>query len=93
MLPFLEVPKIITNNEKNEKQVIGRVQPSEIADYYPGFYEGTVVVLKSGSSFFSPLSVEEFDNALVAYNSFIKSNTGKFGSLKITPKPKLHVTN
>lgn len=86
MLPFLELPMTIVNNEEKEKEVIGRIQPAEIADYYSGFYDGTIIVLKSGSSFYSPLSVEEVDNALAAYHSFTKANSGKFGNLKISPK-------
>jgi hypothetical protein len=94
MLPFLELPMTIVNNEEKQKEVIGRIQPTEVADYYPGFYEGTVVVLKSGSSLHTPLSVEEVDNALAAYHSFIKANTGKFGNLKLTPKkPLLHAAD
>jgi hypothetical protein len=94
MLPFLELPKIITNNEGKEKEVVTRVQPNEVADYYPGFYNGTIIVLKSGSSWFCPLPVEEVDAALSAYHSAIKANTGKFGNLKLTPKkPLLHATS
>jgi len=93
MQPFLEIPKVITNNEQKEKLVTARLQPAQIEDYYPGFYDGTVVVMKSGNSFFTPMSVEEFDNALAGYEKFIKANTGKFGNLKLTPKPKIHAAN
>jgi hypothetical protein len=94
MLPFLELPMTLANNEEKEKEVTKRVQPTEISDYYPGFYYGTVVVMKSGSSWLCPLPVEDVDAALSAYHSAVKSNSGKFGNLKLTPKkPLLHATS
>jgi hypothetical protein len=93
MLPFLEIPQIIINNEDKEKEVATRLQPQEIAYYYPGFYYGTVIVLKSTNSFLTTLSVEEVDSALAGYHSFIMSKDAKFGNLQLTPKSKLHVTS
>lgn len=94
MQPYLKLPKVIENNEKKTKEVIARLLPAQIEDYYPGFYEGTVVVMKSGNSFFTPISAEEFDSAMMMYDEFIKANAGKFGflELKVKQKPKLHVS-
>jgi len=94
MLPFLELPMIMANNEGKEMEVTKRVQPSEISDYYPGFYVGTIIVMKSGSSWLCPLPIEDIDAALAACHSALKSNTGKFGNLKLSPKkPLLHATS
>lgn len=94
MLPFLELPMVISNNEGQEKEVSVRIQPSEIAYYYPGFHWGIVVVMKSGSSYLLNLPVEQFDATLATYHSSVKSNAGKFGNLKITPKKQiLHATD
>lgn len=94
MLPFLELPMVIANNENQEKEVVVRLQPSEIAYYYPGFNWGVVAVMKSGSSYLINLPVEQFDQALSMYCSTVKSNTGKFGNLKLTPKkPILHAAD
>jgi len=93
MKPFLKLPKIIANNEGKEFKSTGRIQPDEIADYYPGAYEGTIIVLRSGSSFFCPLSAEQVDDALQAYYNTLQQNPGVFGILEITTKPKLHATS
>ncbi len=93
MQPFIELPKVILNNEQQQKEVITRVQPGEIADYYPGFHEGTVIVLKSGSSFFVPLPIEQVDAIIAAYAEFVRTNQGKFGNLKFKTKSKLHAAN
>ena len=64
MSPLLKIPIVIQNNEQKEKLTQARILPSEISYYYPGFYNGTVVVMKSGSSYLSTLSEEQFDQAL-----------------------------
>jgi hypothetical protein len=86
MQPFIEIPQVIVNNEQKEKEVTTRLQPSQIEYYYPGFYSGSIICLKSQNSLFTTLSVEEIDAALIAYHNFIRKNTGKFGNLNITPK-------
>lgn len=88
MKPFLELPRVIQNNEGKEVTVVTRVQPEQIEDYYPGVYYGTCMVMKSGNIIFCPLDVEQVDAMLAAYAEFIKKNDGKFGNLKLTPKPK-----
>lgn len=93
MRPFLKLPKVIANNEGKEFNSVSRLQPDEIADYYPGAYEGTIIVLRSGSSFFCPLSAEQIDETLQAYHNTLKKNPGVFGILEITPKPKIHATS
>lgn len=93
MLPFLQLDIIITNNEDQSKVVAARIQPSEVEYYYPGFYQGTVIVTKTPASYLTTLTVEELDNALQAYYSAVQNNAGQFGVLKITPKPKLHATS
>lgn len=93
MKPFLKLPKIIINNEDKGFDCTGRIQPDEIADYYPGAYNGTVVVLRSGSSFLCPLAAEQIDETLKAYYEAVNNNPGVFGILEITPKTKLHATS
>lgn len=78
MNPFLEIPVCMAGKADNpdaaEKIEVGRILPSEIAMYYPGYYWGTIVVMKSGSSFLSPMSCAELDNARYQYYDFIKKN-------------------
>lgn len=93
MLPFLELPMIIVNNEGTEKEVAARIQPSEIGYYYPGIHWGVVMVMKTGASHLINLPLDQFDAALLAYHQSLKSNPGKFGNLKITPKKLLHATD
>lgn len=88
--PFLELPMCITNNEGGEKEVTVRIQPCDIAYYYPGFHWGVVVTMKSGASYLLKTTVEEFDGALLAYQQAVIRNPLQFGNLKITPKSKLH---
>ncbi|MDF2189294.1 hypothetical protein [Paraflavitalea sp. CAU 1676] len=82
MQPFLEVPMCLANSEKKEKVVMGKCLPTEIAYYYPGFYNGVVVVTKSGQSFLLALEESQFEAMLEAYSKMTKSNTGKFGILR-----------
>jgi hypothetical protein len=93
MLPFIEIQQIITNNENEEKEVTTRLQPNEIEYYYPGFHWGTVIVFKSRNSILTPMSVDEFDSALLGYQDFCLKNIGRFGNIKLTPKSNLHVTS
>lgn len=95
MLPFLELPVCLANTEKEEKVVMGRMKPGDISYMYPGFYSGTVIVFKSGSSMLTTASQEEIDAALIAYKDFIDKFPGKFGNLQLNSKPKskLHVTD
>ncbi|HUR65455.1 MAG TPA: hypothetical protein VMZ03_03825 [Chitinophagaceae bacterium] len=95
MRPFLELPIVIGNSEGKEKQVTARILPDEIEYFYPGFNEGTVIVMKSRSSFITMFNEEEFDNILSAYHKTIKDHPGKFGNIKLTPKEKsiMHVTH
>jgi hypothetical protein len=90
---FLELPMIIENNEQKAKEVFCRIQPGEIAYYYPGFYTGVIVVMKSGSSYLIDLTVDVFDAALTSYNEAVRNNPGKFGNLSIKPKTKIHAAN
>lgn len=92
-LPSLQLEIVVTNNEGKAKAVPARIQPAEIDYYYPGFYEGTVIVTKSPNSFLTMLSVEEFDQTLQAYWEAVKANPGVYGVLKITPKAKIHATS
>lgn len=67
MNSFLIIPQVIINNEEQEKTVNTRIRPDEICNYYPGFYWGTVINLKSRGAILCRLSVEEIDKALEAY--------------------------
>lgn len=93
MLPFLEIEIAIVNSDKEEKTITARIQPNEIEYYYPGFYQGTVVVMKSGQSYLTLESVGTFDKMLTEYHKIIKSNAGKFGNVSITNKKQMHAAN
>ena len=76
MRPFIELTIVIMNNEQHEKEVTARILPDEIEYYYPGFYQGTVVVMKSRSTYITMFSPEEFDQVLSAYHQAVKANAG-----------------
>jgi hypothetical protein len=81
MSPFLTLPVILVNNEQQVKETQSRIQPNQIEYYYPGFNEGSIIVMKSGSSFMTPIAETEIDNMLIAYEQQVKKSTGKFGIL------------
>lgn len=83
MSPFLTLPIILVNTENQVKETKGRIQPNQIEYYYPGFNEGSIIVMQSGSSFMTPLTESELDNILIAYDQQTKKSTGKFGILSI----------
>lgn len=93
MLPFLEIDIVIVNSEEKSKEVVGRIQPSEIEYYYPGFNAGTVIVMKSGQSFLTLESTATIDQIIAEYHKVIKSNAGKFGNVSFTAKMKTNATN
>lgn len=95
MSPYLTIPAIVTNTDNTSKEIPMRVQPNEIEYYYPGIIEGTVVVMKSGHSWLTPLPTKQFDELLVTYHEFKRQNAGTFGVLNFNqqPKSKLHVSN
>ena len=86
MNPFLEIPIIITNNEDSQKDTTAKLQPDQIEYFYPGFYMGTAIILKSGNIILSRLDYKEFDSALMAYNDFITNKPGQFGTLTVSKK-------
>jgi hypothetical protein len=86
MKPFLKIPAVISNKDGDDKQVDARLQPEEIAEYYPGIYTGSVIVLKSGSSFFCLLSAEQLDDMLEKYAHFVKHKPNQFGFIEVTAK-------
>lgn len=90
--PFLKVPMTLTNAEGESKEVEKRLRPSEIADYYPGLFEGTVVVQKSGSSFFCPMDTDAFDKLLVEYYDFTEANP-VFGIVATLEKTKTYAAD
>lgn len=77
------MPIGIVNSDKDEKEVTARIQPDEIDYYYPGFNSGSVIVNKSGNSFFTTLATEQIDEILLNYNKVSKN---KFGILQIQTK-------
>lgn len=89
MKPFLELPMIIENNEQASKRVTVRIQPCEIAYYYPGFHTGVIVVMNSGSSYLLDMESNDFDQALMGYATALIQNPGAFGNLSIKPKTKI----
>ena len=92
MSPFLEIPIIITNNEDSQKDTTAKLQPGEIEYFYPGFYMGTAVIMKSGNIILSTLDYKEFDSALAAYNDFVKAKPNQYGTLsakKKTDEPRI----
>lgn len=89
MKPFIQVPLCLSNSEGAEKTTVVQFQPSEVSYYYPGFHWGTIVVMKSGGSFLTPLDHNQFSSALDTYTKFVRKNPGKFGLLNI----KLNPTN
>ena len=92
--PFLKVPMVLENIDKEQKEVEKRIRPAEIADYYPGFHEGTIVVLKHGGSFFCPMKIEAFDDLLIEYYKFTKKNPTTFGVVQMTAQnQKLHAAD
>lgn len=83
MMPFIEIPVCLAgSNDLPEKEVTGRLQPSEIANYYPGYHWGTIIIIKSGSSFLTKCDPEEIDTLLLEYSAFAKKNSNKFGFVK-----------
>jgi len=81
MQPFILLEIGIVNQDKEEKVVVARVQPENIDYYYPGFFNGTIIVNKSGNSFLTPLSVDQVDKVLKNYHTV--SRKGKFGILEV----------
>ena len=81
MNPFLEVPIVIGNNEGKDKDTVAKIQPGEIEYFYPGFYHGTSIIMKSGHIFLCQLEYEQFSQALASYNDFTKAKPDQFGTL------------
>jgi hypothetical protein len=70
--PFIVLPRYILNTDGQGAHVEGRVRPDEVADYYQGINEGTVVVLKSGSCYLLGMEINDFDRVLQAYYRYIQ---------------------
>lgn len=61
MHPYLQIPVCIQNSNQETKVVDARFFPGAVEYYYPGFYEGTVVVMRNGHSFLTPLDIDDFE--------------------------------
>lgn len=83
MRPFLVLKRWV-QGAADEKwyEVDGRLRPDEIADYYTGIHNGTIVVLKCNSSFLLTHNIEEFD-ALMRDYYFVLA-TAQNGSLQLS---------
>lgn len=87
MRPFLEIPVGLVNSDKDQKTETARILPERIEYYYPGFYEGVVVVMQSGQSLLCMLDIVTFEAALGVYDNTVKKNAGRFGNLSINTQP------
>jgi hypothetical protein len=65
--PFLLLSRWVQNIDEKWVKVQGRVRPDEIADYYQGINNGTIVVLKCNSSFLLDITIADFDYVLDYY--------------------------
>jgi hypothetical protein len=87
MNPFLEIPIVLVNNENESKTTMARIKPGEIEYYYPGFNEGTIVVMASGHSIMSMLTFAQMDDAITSWVNFLKKNPNAgFGNLAVKAK-------
>jgi len=77
--PFLKMPRVLENPDMKVEQADTRVRPAEIAEYHPDPMGGTVVILKSGSTFLTPLSTTEVDDLMAEYYSFVTKNPNSHG--------------
>lgn len=87
MNPVIELPIALRNSEGEETVSVGRFKPGQLAYWYRGFYNGTVLVMNSGQSFFTPVSYEAINSALDAYDSNM-SKKMPAACLQITLEPK-----
>lgn len=90
MNPLLEIPVILAGKDENtpEQAVTGRINPGEIAYYYPGYNFGAIVVMKSGNSFLTTWSADELDHARIVYYDFIKKNPTNRMNVRMVQKDK-----
>lgn len=92
MNPLLEIPVLIPEKDGTESVLTGRIQPGEIAYYYPipGAAIGTEVVLKCGVFLRTAWTPEQLDHARIAYYDFIKANPSSKHNIRMEPvqKPK-----
>lgn len=61
---FTEIEIIIVNSEQENKQVNVRFDKKDVSYYYPGFYQGTIIVMKSGQSFLATDVVGTIDQIM-----------------------------
>lgn len=93
MKSFLLIPIVVVNNENNTFEKIARIDPQEIEYYYPGAYNGTIIVMKSRSSFMTPLECEQIDQARTLYAEKLKHPFTGDVAISFAPKPDLHVAD
>lgn len=78
--PYLKIPIVLPGNQEDqegEKTVEARLQPEEIAIYYPGYHFGTLIYLRSGAMIMTRLKPEEVDFGIDTYWKNVKKKQDK----------------
>jgi hypothetical protein len=89
MQPFLILPRWVCNSDEKWVKVQGRLRPDEIADYYQGANEGTVVVLKCNSSMLVEMDILAFDQLIDKYYEYVEECKTLHGEAPLFITPEL----
>lgn len=81
---YLTIPLSLPGDEAQghaDKVVNGKILPSNVIAYHPGYAWGTFIYLTTGQAFCTPWTMEEYENAV---KNYWKELT-KLGNRKIQP--------
>lgn len=76
-LPFMKLPIVLPGDPdlgeledqkgSPDKEVDAYIQVEQVETFYPGYYWGSIIVMKSGTQYMTRLKVEQLETAFAGY--------------------------
>lgn len=70
-LPFMKIPILLLGNPEDpaaeEKEVEAYIQPEAVETFYPAYYFGSMIVMKSGDKHMTRLKTDQLEAAFAGY--------------------------
>jgi hypothetical protein len=82
MLPFLKMPIVLMPQDEKEaeRDVEAHVQPIDVEHFYPGYYWGTIIHMKTGALIVTRMTVEQVAQGLAHYWAQLQAQQQKEAS-------------
>lgn len=70
-LPFMKIPVLLPGNPEDqdpqEKEVEAFIQPEQVESFLPGYYFGSIIIMKSGYQYMTRLEASQLEKSFAGY--------------------------